>query len=206
MLHTGTMFAVIAFFRDRWKEQCFSSTDRFKQFALLVIWATLLTGIVGEVIKKVIEKTLFRGAEKAEIEQVFSHLELIAPGLGRCRNGDPSSGLVRETSDHGSCQLGREEFLAEAIALAPKGVVSLLIDSPQHRPGFKPAPNPILVTQQVVDLRRGLDLLLVRPDIDKSRIAYIGHSWNAGNGAILDAIDKKFAAFVFMGGPQSTME
>ena len=31
--------------------------------------------------KKVIEKTLFRGAEKAEIEQLFSHLELIAPAL-----------------------------------------------------------------------------------------------------------------------------
>jgi undecaprenyl-diphosphatase len=46
-----------------------------------VLWATLLTGVVGEAIKKVIEKTLFRGAEKAEIEQLFSHLELIAPAL-----------------------------------------------------------------------------------------------------------------------------
>jgi undecaprenyl-diphosphatase len=41
----------------------------------------LLTGIVGEAIKKVIEKTLFRGAETTEIEQLFSHLELIAPAL-----------------------------------------------------------------------------------------------------------------------------
>jgi len=81
MLHTGTMFAVIAFFWNTWKKAYFSSPDRFKQFALLVIWATLLTGIVGEVIKKVIEKTLFRGAENAEIEQLFSHLELIAPAL-----------------------------------------------------------------------------------------------------------------------------
>src|SRR6202522_1130562 len=81
MLHTGTMFAVIAFFWNTWQKAYFSSTDRFKQFALLVIWATLLTGIVGEVIKKVIEKTLFRGAENAEIEQLFSHLELIAPAL-----------------------------------------------------------------------------------------------------------------------------
>ena len=36
---------------------------------------------MGEVIKRVIEKTLFRGAENAEIEQLFSHLELIAPAL-----------------------------------------------------------------------------------------------------------------------------
>jgi undecaprenyl-diphosphatase len=81
MLHTGTMFAVIAFFWNTWKEEYFSNTNRFKQFAVLVIWATLLTGIVGEVIKKIIERTLFRGAEKAEIEQLFSHLELIAPAL-----------------------------------------------------------------------------------------------------------------------------
>lgn len=81
MLHTGTMFAVIAYFWNTWKEAYFSSAEAFKQFAVLVLWATLLTGIVGEAIKKVIEMTLFRGAEKAEIEQLFSHLELIAPAL-----------------------------------------------------------------------------------------------------------------------------
>jgi undecaprenyl-diphosphatase len=81
MLHTGTMFAVIVFFWNTWKKAYFSSTDAFKKFAILVIWATLLTGIVGEAIKKIVEKTLFRGAEKAEIEQLFSHLELIAPAL-----------------------------------------------------------------------------------------------------------------------------
>jgi undecaprenyl-diphosphatase len=81
MLHTGTMFAVIAFFWKTWKDTYFSNAPAFKRFAVLVIWATVLTGIVGEVLKKVIEKTLFRGAEKAEIEQLFSHLELIAPAL-----------------------------------------------------------------------------------------------------------------------------
>jgi undecaprenyl-diphosphatase len=81
MLHTGTMFAVIAFFWKTWKEAYFSSAEAFKRFAVLVVWATVLTGIVGEALKKVIERTLFRGAAKAEIEQLFSHLELIAPAL-----------------------------------------------------------------------------------------------------------------------------
>jgi undecaprenyl-diphosphatase len=81
MLHTGTMFAVIAFFWNTWKKAYFSSSAAFKQFAILVIWATVLTGIVGEAVKKVIEKTLFHGAEKAEIEQLFSRLDLIAPAL-----------------------------------------------------------------------------------------------------------------------------
>jgi undecaprenyl-diphosphatase len=81
MLHTGTMFAVIAYFWKTWKNAYFSSADAFKRFAVLVLWATVLTGMVGEALKKVIEKTLFHGAPKAEIEQLFSHLELIVPAL-----------------------------------------------------------------------------------------------------------------------------
>ncbi len=112
MLHTGTMFAVIAFFWNTWKKAYFSSTAAFKQFAILVIWATLLTGIVGEAIKMVIEKTLFHGAEKAEIEQLFSRLELIAPALAAAgililiaglleRRHDMSSVSIRLQIEHG---------------------------------------------------------------------------------------------------------
>jgi undecaprenyl-diphosphatase len=81
MLHTGTMFAVIVYFWKTWKAAYFSSTRAFQRFAVLIIWATLLTGIIGEVLKKVIEKTLFKGQPKAELESLFSHLELIAPAL-----------------------------------------------------------------------------------------------------------------------------
>ncbi len=81
MLHTGTMFAVIVYFWKTWKLTYFSSRRAFQRFAVLLIWATFLTGVLGELLKKIIEKTLFRGAEKAEIEQLFSHLELVAPAL-----------------------------------------------------------------------------------------------------------------------------
>ena len=81
MLHTGTMFAVIVFFWKTWKRAYFSSQEAFNQFAVRVLWATLLTGILGEAIKKLIEKTLFRGQPKAEIEDLFSRLDLIAPAL-----------------------------------------------------------------------------------------------------------------------------
>src|SRR5271154_4101226 len=81
MLHTGTMFAVIAYFWKTWKAAYFSSRDAFQRFAIRVIWATVITGVIGEAIKKVIEKTMFRGAASDEIEQLFSHLELIAPAL-----------------------------------------------------------------------------------------------------------------------------
>jgi undecaprenyl-diphosphatase len=81
MLHTGTMFAVIAYFWSTWKSAYFSSKDVFRRFVVRVIWATVLTGIIGEGIKKLLEHTALRGAAKAEIEQLFSHLEWIAPAL-----------------------------------------------------------------------------------------------------------------------------
>jgi undecaprenyl-diphosphatase len=81
MLHTGTMFAVILFFSSTWKKIYFSNNEAFRRFAFLLLWATLLTGIIGEAMKKIIEATLFRGAQKAEIEQLFSRLDLIAPAL-----------------------------------------------------------------------------------------------------------------------------
>jgi dienelactone hydrolase len=106
----------------------------------------------------------------------------------------------------------RNEFLEEAIALAPGGVVSVLIDSPYVRPGFKEDPGPFssqgpdTVAQQVVDLRRAADLLLARDDVDPKRIGHVGHSFDANCGAILDAVDKRFTTFVFMGNPQSTRD
>ncbi|HZD46334.1 MAG TPA: undecaprenyl-diphosphate phosphatase [Acidobacteriaceae bacterium] len=81
MLHTGTMFAVIAYFWKTWKQSYFASKAIFRRFAVRVVWATLLTGLIGEGVKKILEKTLLDGAPKAEIEQLFSHLELIAPAL-----------------------------------------------------------------------------------------------------------------------------
>src|ERR1700748_991257 len=81
MLHTGTMFAVIVYFWNQWKKTYFSSGDAFKRFLIRVVWASLLTGIIGEVIIKTIEKTAFKGASKGEIELLFGRLDLIAPAL-----------------------------------------------------------------------------------------------------------------------------
>jgi undecaprenyl-diphosphatase len=81
MLHTGTMFAVIVYFWRQWKNTYFSSAAAFKDFAVRVIAATVLTGIVGEIVKKVIEKTLFRNAPHAQIEDLFGRLDIVAPAL-----------------------------------------------------------------------------------------------------------------------------
>ena len=81
MLHTGTMFAVIVYFWRQWKNTYFSSAAAFKSFVVRVIAATVLTGIVGEIVKKIIEKTLFHNAPHAQIEDLFGRLDLVAPAL-----------------------------------------------------------------------------------------------------------------------------
>ena len=81
MLHTGTMLAVIVYFWNQWRAIYFQSGSAFRRFVWLIVVATVITGIIGETIIKLIEKTAFRGEPKAEVEQLFSHLELIAPAL-----------------------------------------------------------------------------------------------------------------------------
>ena len=81
MLHAGTMLAVIWYFWTAWRRTFFHSQATFRRSALLLVLATGVTGIVGEALIKIIEATWFHGAPDAEIEQLFSHLELIAPAL-----------------------------------------------------------------------------------------------------------------------------
>jgi dienelactone hydrolase len=103
----------------------------------------------------------------------------------------------------------RKQFLDEAVALAQAGVVSLLTDGPVARPGYVPDDTPLNekqasdFLQQVVDFRRGVDLLLARKDVDPNRLAYVGHSYNATIGAILSGVDRRFKAFVLMAGSLS---
>ena len=105
-----------------------------------------------------------------------------------------------------SAMRNRKEFLEEAVALAPAGVVSLLTDGPVARPGHKEDRTPLNeqqvtdLVQAVVDMRRGADLLLSRKDVDPKRLAYVGHSYNASVGAFLSGVDKRFHAFVLMAG------
>src|SRR6185312_2102595 len=61
MLHTGTMFAVIVYFWTQWRRTYFSSANAFQRFLIRAIWASALTAIVYEGIKKVIEHTLLKG-------------------------------------------------------------------------------------------------------------------------------------------------
>src|SRR5713101_2714430 len=108
-----------------------------------------------------------------------------------------------------SSMRNRKEFLDEAIVLAQAGVVSLLTDGPIARPGHVESNEPmneqenVDLMQQVIDMRRGVDLLLARKDVDPKRVAYVGHSYNAVVGAILSGVERRFKAFVLMAATMS---
>jgi undecaprenyl-diphosphatase len=81
MLHTGTMFAVIVFFWNSWKERFFSSKEATIQSFQFIIAATVLTGIIGVALKVLIEKVFLKDYAHAEIELLFGNLGLIAAAL-----------------------------------------------------------------------------------------------------------------------------
>lgn len=81
MLHTGTMFAVIAYFWTNWKRDHFVSVAKLRGFAVQIVTATFWTGIVGLGLKVVIEKLFMRHTPHAQIEDLFSNLPLIAGAL-----------------------------------------------------------------------------------------------------------------------------
>ena len=51
-----------------------------------------------------------------------------------------------------------------------------------------------------MDLRRGLDLLTARPDVDPARLGYVGYSYGAAMGGLLAGVEHRVAAYGFMVG------
>ncbi len=127
MLHTGTMFAVIVYFWTRWRTTYFSSAAAFKASAVRIVYATVLTGIIGEGLVKVIEHTIFRGHPHAEIEDLFSRLDLIAPALalvgvliliaGLVKRGGNGSGAGSEADAEAGLTVGQSGWIGAVQGL-----------------------------------------------------------------------------------------
>lgn len=104
-------------------------------------------------------------------------------------------------------QGNRSTFLDEAVLLAKdRGFVSLSISAPFLRPGavrgkaFDAGHTRKEQIQTITDLRRGLDLLVSRPEVDPARLAYVGHSLGATVGGTLAGIEKRPIAYILMAG------
>jgi len=101
----------------------------------------------------------------------------------------------------------RTQFLDEAVQLAPKGAVSLLIDAMWSTPEWfgnrvpeKDYENSI---RQVIELRRALDLLLSQANVDKTRIGFVGHDYGAMYGMLTAGVDQRINTLVFIAATQS---
>ena len=100
---------------------------------------------------------------------------------------------------------GRGDMLEYARDLAKTGVVALLIDAPfARRMQADRGADPITFTEQdrdeqiqlIVDLRRAVDLLISRTEVDPNRIAFIGGSYGAAMGGLLAGVEKRIKAYV----------
>ncbi len=80
-LHTGTMFAVLAYFWRPWWRELSDSSASLWNFVKQLVIATLATGVIGVFLLLLIEKIFMRGFDNAEIETLFGNLSLIACAL-----------------------------------------------------------------------------------------------------------------------------
>jgi dienelactone hydrolase len=103
---------------------------------------------------------------------------------------------------HGGGQ-DRDAFLAEASLMAELGIASLLIDLSQARafPDFsRPDQDQERFAQTVITVRRGLDYLSLREDVDMCRGAIVGFSFGAWIASIVAAVDARSQRAVFIAG------
>ena len=96
-----------------------------------------------------------------------------------------------------------------ARGLAATGAVVLTIDAPFARPENRSRSSWPLTFDEVdrleqiqlmIDLRRGVDLLIAREDVDPQRLAYVGYSYGAAMGGLLAGMEPRIKAFGLMVG------
>ncbi|HST26002.1 MAG TPA: dienelactone hydrolase family protein [Gaiellaceae bacterium] len=99
---------------------------------------------------------------------------------------------------HGSGE-NRLSMLAQATWFTARGAVALVMDDPFDRdPALRTASDArrrAAIVQEVVDLRRAVDVLQSRPYVDPKRIAFVGFSLGARVGALLAGTEHRIKAF-----------
>jgi hypothetical protein len=113
----------------------------------------------------------------------------------------PFAGLILQHGMPGD----RHDLLPHAKSLARTGAVVLVIDAPFNRRRNAKLAEPITTmtkqdwieqVQLIVDLRRGVDLLSSRADVDPDKIGYIGFSYGAAMGGLLAGVETRINSYV----------
>jgi dienelactone hydrolase len=98
----------------------------------------------------------------------------------------------------------RQDLILPATWLAARGAVSLVVDDPFERDPqldlASDARQRAAIVQQVIDLRRSVDLLQSRKDVDPKLIGFMGLSFGAMQGALLAGTEPRIEAFDLQSG------
>lgn len=92
---------------------------------------------------------------------------------------------------------GPLQWMGDAVLLTRAGAICLLVDPPGEPSGNSAEEYRDGMIRAVVGIRRAVDLLQGRDDVDPQRIGYVGHSFGAMMGAVATSIDPRFAAAVY---------
>ena len=85
--------------------------------------------------------------------------------------------------------------LPDAMLMARDGAVSLLVELSASTDSPEAARKEMI--RSIISLRRAVDILMARHDVDAGRIAFVGHSYGAMMGTVAAAVDRRFKAAVF---------
>jgi dienelactone hydrolase len=103
----------------------------------------------------------------------------------------------------------RGQLVVQAMWLAARGSVTLAITAPSARTkdtsqGLTPVQalrrQRDLSVRDVVAVRRAVDVLRARPEVDPARLGFVGWSAGARTGALLAGVEHRIGAFVLMSG------
>jgi hypothetical protein len=72
--------------------------------------------------------------------------------------------------------------------------------------GSHPRQSRDRMIQNVVEMRRSVDLLVSRPEVDSRRIGFIGSSYGAITGGLLAGVENRIKTYVFHSGLGSVLE
>lgn len=104
----------------------------------------------------------------------------------------------------------RDQFLEEAVALAPRGAVSLLVDGMWAGPKWYESRDIDqdfeASVRQVIELRRALDLLAGEKGVDPARIGVVGHDYGGMYATFLAGFDGRARTYVLAAVTPSLMD
>lgn len=96
----------------------------------------------------------------------------------------------------------RSQFVDEAKEMARSGAVCLLIETLWSDLDFflKRTQDDDIQnsTEEVVNIRRAMDLLLSQPGVDANRLAYVGHDFGGMYGVLAGSLDQRPKHYVVM--------